>query len=50
MAELREELKRLKSVTGEEHTKAVCKVVTSKRFGKYLMLDARSFPASIRAG
>ena len=44
LAELREELKRLKSVTGEEHTKAVCKVVTSKRFGKYLMLDARNFP------
>lgn len=35
---------RYKSVTGEEHTKAVCKVVTSKRFGKYLMLDARNFP------
>mgnify|MGYP001160456719 FL=1 len=49
LAKLREELKRLKSVTSEEHTKAVCKVVASKRFGKYLCWTRRTSPASIRA-
>ncbi len=44
LAALREELRRLKSFSGEEHTKAVCKLVVSNRFGKYLTLDAKNFP------
>jgi hypothetical protein len=44
LEELREELKRLKPCEGEQHSKAVCELMASRRYGKYLKLGSDGIP------
>ena len=44
LEELREELKRLKPCKGEQHSKAVCELMASRRYGKYLKLGSDGIP------
>ena len=41
---LQEELKKLKPCKGEQHSKAVCELMASRRYGKYLKLGSDGVP------